>query len=103
MVVTVLIVVLVIIVILIIIFITLHNAKRRKCKFDELYKNVSTSYIQVNGQCHKKMKNKKLRLIFINEICYNMMADKNIMAALSMCMSDLYCYWFMSHYYVCNI
>ena len=70
-------------------FVILYKPKTRKCKFDKLYKNVSTPYVQLNGECHKKIMNKKPRLIVINELYYNMTADENIMATLSVCMSDL--------------
>ena len=55
----------------------------RKCKFDKLYENVLTSYIQANGQYHKKIKNENLRQSVINKMC------DNIMPALSIYMSNL--------------
>ena len=44
--------------VILIIVVTLHKSHTRKCKFDKLYENVSTSHIQVKGQCHKNMKKK---------------------------------------------
>ena len=66
--------VLIVIIVIVSTFVVLHKAKTRKCKFDKLYENVSTSHIQANGQYHKQMKNKKLRLICHNEIYHNLMA-----------------------------
>ena len=37
-------------------FVVLCIVMRRKCKFDKLYENVSTSYVRLNGECHKKNK-----------------------------------------------
>ena len=53
-------------IIILTIFVVLYKAKIRKCKFYKLYESVSTSYIQTNGQRHKKMKTKR-RLIAIND------------------------------------